>query len=178
MDILLKFREKLPLVREWVDGTVSQYRNEARTTNSYSFHNFSQYFSEETLSSTKIVEMDKVPVPPLSSLGISELADFEKDPKEYDGITLLNTCFLKKEVAERPELHFHELVHIVQWQILGIDTFLMVYGICLLKFGYWNSPLEVMARKSTDLFQKKEPVFNIETLVHSEVNELLSFLQL
>ncbi len=178
MDILLKFKEKLPLVREWVDDTVAHYQKEARTVNSYSFHNFSQYFSEKTLSSAKIVEMDKVPVPPLSSLGISELADFEKDPKEYDGITLLDTCFLKKEAAERPELHFHELVHIVQWQILGIDTFLMVYGICLLKFGYWNSPLEVMARKFTDLFQKRGPVFNIETLVRSEVNELLSFLQL
>ena len=178
MDILLKFKEKLPLVREWVDETVAHYRNEARNTNSYSFHNFSLYFSEETLSSTKIVEMDKVPVPPLSSLGIPVLVDFENDPKEYDGITLLNTCFLRKDAAGRPELHFHELVHIVQWQILGIDTFLMIYGIGLLKFGYWNSPLEVMARKYTDLFQKKEPVYNVETLVRSEVNELLSFLKL
>ncbi len=178
MDILLKFKEKLPLVREWVDCTVTQYRNEARTTNSYSFHNFSQYFSEKTLCSTKIVEMDKIPVPPLSSLGISELVDFEKDPKDYDGITLLDTCFLRKNAAGRAELHFHELVHIVQWQILGIDTFLMVYGIGLLKFGYWNSPLEVMARKHTDLFKKKEPVFNVETLVRSEVSELLSILKL
>ncbi len=173
MDILLKFKEKLPFIRKWVDDTVAQYQNEARTTNSYSFHNLSQYFSEETLSSAKIVEMDKVPVPPLSSLGISELVNFEKDPKEYDGITLLNTCFLRKVAAERPELHFHELVHIVQWQILGVDTFLMVYGIGLLKFGYWNSPLEVMARKYTDLFQENEPVFSVPTLVRYEVNEIL-----
>ncbi|KHE90290.1 MAG: hypothetical protein K8F52_16915 [Candidatus Scalindua rubra] len=178
MDILLKFKEKLPLVREWVDETVAQYQNEARTTSSYSLRNLSQYFLEETLSSAKIVEMDKVPVPPLSSIGISELVNFEKDPKEYDGITLLNTCFLRKVAAKRPELHFHELVHIVQWQILGVDTFLMVYGIGLLKFGYWKSPLEVMARKYTDLFQENEPVFNVETLVRSEVNELLALLKL
>lgn len=43
------------------------------------------------------------------------------------------------------ELHFHELVHVVQWARLGVDNFLLAYGLGLLLSGYAQSPLEQMA---------------------------------
>jgi hypothetical protein len=62
----------------------------------------------------------------------------------FDGITFDNTYFLRRGL-ERESLHFHELVHVIQWQHLGIDRFLLAYGIGLAQFGYQSSPLEKMA---------------------------------
>ena len=42
-------------------------------------------------------------------------------------------------------LHFHELVHIVQWARLGVDNFLLAYGLGFILGGYEQSPLEQMA---------------------------------
>jgi len=62
----------------------------------------------------------------------------------FSGITFRDTFFLQQgETSE--SLHFHELVHIVQWERLGVDNFLLAYGLGLLSFGYERSPLEQIA---------------------------------
>jgi hypothetical protein len=62
----------------------------------------------------------------------------------FDGITFKDTFFLKQG-CDSEAVHFHELVHVVQWARLGIDNFLLAYGFGLLSFGYAQSPLEKMA---------------------------------
>jgi len=37
------------------------------------------------------------------------------------------------------------LVHVIQWERLGVDDFLLAYGAGLMQFGYRDSPLEKMA---------------------------------
>jgi len=37
------------------------------------------------------------------------------------------------------------MVHVVQWERLGIDNFLLAYGTGLLQYGFRDSPLEEMA---------------------------------
>jgi hypothetical protein len=62
----------------------------------------------------------------------------------FDGITFKDTFFLQHG-CESEAVHFHELVHVVQWSRLGVDNFLLAYGFDLLSFGYARSPLEQMA---------------------------------
>jgi len=62
----------------------------------------------------------------------------------FEGITFKDTFFLQQG-RESEELHFHEMVHVVQWARLGVDNFLLAYGFGLLSFGYAQSPLEQMA---------------------------------
>lgn len=129
-----------------------------------------QYFSEELLTSTKVVAIDRVPIPPLSSMGLSRFAEFERG--DFDGITYLDTFFVKRRSATAERLHFHELIHVVQWRILGPETFLATYAAGLETFGYRESPLEVMAYKAESAFCQSDKIFDAEKLVAEQLNRV------
>ena len=60
---------------------------------------------------------------------------------------------MKKYVADEG-LYFHELMHVVQWRMLGPERFLAAYADGLEKFGYRNSPLEAMAYDAQAAFAR------------------------
>jgi len=62
----------------------------------------------------------------------------------WDGVTYKGTFFVRAG-QQTESLYFHELVHVVQWERLGVDNFLLAYAIGLLQHGYQQSPLEQMA---------------------------------
>jgi hypothetical protein len=62
-------------------------------------------------------------------------------------------------------LHFHELVHVVQWRILGPERFLWAYADGLERFGYRNSPLEVVAYDLQERFDAGVKPFDVEAEV-------------
>ena len=157
VDLLL---QKLPLVKQWINMILTTHAAYARPILDYGFQEIPKYFSQETLASAKVVVVEKVPMPPLSQIGLSQLGDFEKG--DYLGVTYLDTYFLLAQEARNESTHFHELCHIVQWKYLGLDKFLVAYAVGLLQHGYRNSPLEVMAYEYQQLFEKKISPFNIE----------------
>jgi hypothetical protein len=69
------------------------------------------------------------------------------------GITFMDTFFVKQG-RESETLCFHELVHVVQWERLGVDNFLLTYGLGFIQAGYENSPLEKMACSLQNLFEE------------------------
>src|SRR3989442_2154160 len=71
---------------------------------------------EEPQPPGKFLIRDRFPVPPLSSWGLTQFASFERgDP---DGITYVDTCFLKPHQSKNEAIHFHELIHVIQWRVL------------------------------------------------------------
>jgi hypothetical protein len=112
------------------------------------------------LTSAKVVLVDQLPIPPLSSWGLTRFADFERG--NFNGITYLNTFFIQDELRNE-EIHFHELIHVVQWRILGPEQFLRLYADGLERFGYRNSPLEKMAYDAEASFTAKE-IFDAEEM--------------
>jgi hypothetical protein len=64
--------------------------------------------------------------------------------RSFDGITFKDTFFVRED-RQSESLHFHELVHVVQWARLGPDKFLLAYAVGLAQLGYEKSPLEQMA---------------------------------
>jgi hypothetical protein len=64
--------------------------------------------------------------------------------RSFAGITFKDTYFIQTGEASE-SLHFHELVHVAQWKVLGVDNFLRAYGAGLVMYGYEDSPLEKMA---------------------------------
>jgi hypothetical protein len=83
-------------------------------------------FSANTLTSATVVLVDQLPIPPLSSWGLTRFADFERGT--FNGITYLNTFFLKRGELRNEVIHFHELIHVIQWRILGPENFLRLYA--------------------------------------------------
>jgi len=116
------------------------YKTLARPVTAKNFKRLPLYFSKTQIEAAKFVVVNRVPVPPLSSMGLSRFNEFERG--DYDGITYLDTYFLKRAGADDESLHFHEMIHLVQWRLLGAEFFLAMYAGGLEKFGYRNSPLE------------------------------------
>jgi hypothetical protein len=109
-------------------------------------------------------------VPPLSAIGLNQFTAFENG--NYDGITFLDTFFVKHHRAADESLHFHELIHVVQWRLLGPERFLAAYAAGLEVYGYRNSPLEVMAYDAQAAFDQNARPFDAEKLVAEKLKDL------
>ncbi len=166
--------EKIPLINDWIDKTLAQYAEQSKPVEAFGFDRLPMYYTRDLLASAKVVVADKVPVPPLSQLGLSEFSDFEMG--NYDGITFKNVYFVTSKQAENESLHFHELVHVVQWKILGAQEFLRAYALGLLQFGYRNSPLEAMAYNHQTSFESVRQPYNVERRIDNELMNLRSAL--
>jgi hypothetical protein len=141
-DIIQRFHTALPAVRRWIDDFIDKHADRARAVGTLGFVRLSVCFPQELLESAKVVSVPHVPFPPVDTFGLPELAYMQH--MASSGITFKDTFFLRQG-HESESLHFHELVHVVQWARLGADNFLLAYGFGLYRFGYEESPLEHMA---------------------------------
>jgi hypothetical protein len=137
---------------------------------SLNFPRLPRYFSPATLTSAKVVAVKIVPLPPLTALGLGQFAGFEH--MDAIGITYFVTFFVQANLADDERLHFHELVHVVQWSHLGPERFLAVYADGLQRFGYRDSPLEAIAYRPDGLFQRGGEPFSVEQIVGRELKSL------
>ena len=64
------------------------------------------------------------------------------------------------------------MIHIIQWRLLGTEQFLAIYADGLERFGYRDSPLEVMAYNAEATFRQSGPPFNAENLVAEQLRYL------
>jgi len=83
-----------------------------------------------------------------------------------------HAIFLKRTRASDEQLHFHELIHVVQWRLMGPERFLKLYADGLEKFGYWDSPLERMAYSAASEFRRSKQGFDAQRLVLRELTQL------
>src|ERR1035437_4776779 len=153
----------LPIVLNWIQQTLYDHARERRAVSSFKFPRLPHYFSEGLLNTASVVPCDRLPVPPLSALGLPEFADFESQP--ISGITYRDTYFVWRADATDESLHFHELVHVVQWQVLGPKDFLLLYAAGLAESGYRDCRLEAMASDHQDRFDAGDPPYSVEAEV-------------
>jgi hypothetical protein len=161
---------KLPIVRQWIDTVLSAYAREARPIVSYRFPRLAAFYSRRLLSSARVVEVARVPFPPLRRLGITQLARLERG--SYAGLTLGDTYFIRSDAAQDESVHAHELVHVIQWQLLGRETFLKSYAAGVLRCGYRDSPLEAMAYRLQDEFEAGGAGGDFEARIRAELASL------
>ncbi|MGC1688464.1 MAG: hypothetical protein WA756_00755 [Pseudolabrys sp.] len=102
-----EFQKFYPALLGWIDITLRAHAGNTQTVISRGFPRLPLYFSADTLASAKVVLVDKLPIPPLSSWGLTRFADFERG--NFDGITYLNTFFIKRDELRNEAIHFHEL---------------------------------------------------------------------
>ena len=117
-----------------------------------------------------VVENVSVPMPPLTALGLRQFAEFEH--ADNSGVTYLDTYFVKRDRADDEALHFHELIHVIQWSLLGPERFLGTYAAGLETFGYRDSPLEAMAFDAEAAFAQATEAFDAESLVAEKLRRI------
>ena len=158
-----EFAKFYPPLIAWIRNMLTASAPAAQTVASRGFSRLPIYFTEKTLASAKVVLVDPLPMPPLSSIGLARFADFERG--NFDGITYIDTFFLKPPQSNNETTYFHELVHVIQWRLLGPDRFLFLYANGLECFGYRQSPLEAMAYNAETAFASSTAIFNVEKMV-------------
>jgi hypothetical protein len=164
-----EFRAAFPLIAGWIQSILTRHATKAVSVASLGFSRLLDYYDAELLDSSRAVVIAKVPMPPLSEMGLDRFHDFEQ--MEAAGITYLNTYFVRADHARDESLHFHELVHVIQWRLLGPEDFLRLYADGLERLGYRKSPLERIAYRLQHRFEREAQPFSVEAVCRKLIGE-------
>lgn len=168
-------QQKLPEVRLWIDRTLAAHADQARPVASIGFPRLGSYYSAALLASARVIPVAHVPAPPLASMGLIGFDGFEQ--LDSIGITFLSSFFVRHGREGDESLHFHELVHVIQWQHLGPERFIMAYAIGHLRCGgYRTNPLEVMAYVLQACFDHHASGFDVAAVVRTELDQVVPVL--
>lgn len=158
--IVNQFKPLLPLVLDWIDNYNQTNAHLAVPVENLDFPRLKNYFSNDRLTNTKVVKTDEIKMPPLSQLGFPNLHHLENI--KIPGITYIDTFYLAPEIQDCESAYFHELVHVIQWDVLGPRKFLKIYFLYFMMSGYIDSPLEKMAYELQKEFDQNRPIPDLE----------------
>jgi hypothetical protein len=154
-DIFQRLQSALPRVEVWIDRLLEQNAASASRLDLLRFARLSLYWPKDLLQKVRVVLASPVPFPPVSQYGLPEFAAIMGN---ISGITFRDMFFIDLAAEASEATHFHELVHVVQWNALGPSDFLLTYAAGLMQFRYENSPLERMAYDLQGKFERGEPI--------------------
>lgn len=129
-------------IEKWIDDTNSHFFDKRQSCAQFS-KEFAGFYSTEFLSNAYFVVVDSIPKPDFPELQDIGINDFLAIVPR--GITYKNTYYLIPSAANNLRVHFHELVHVAQWQHLGAPTFIQRYMAEIQRVGYADSPFEKCA---------------------------------
>ena len=155
-------------IENWIDQTLNDFSNRTVPCDQL-LTQFAGYYPSDFLSKSYFVVIDEIPMPDFPELREAGLGGF-LDMK-MDGVTYKNTYFIKTVHQNNFELHFHELVHVLQWQYLGAQRFISRYIEEMQKYGYRDAPLEKMAYDLGDHFSKNGEPLDIPSYVQQKIGD-------
>ena len=133
--------------RQWIRTSQATHRHGGRMLTEDEMQALGTFFQAPLLTRVRVAEVAVIENPPfyadLQRLGMRIPLDFTN----MAGITFDNTIVVSAQVGQGIpwiRLLFHELVHVVQYSILGIDEFINQYVVGWAANGqsYENIPLE------------------------------------
>jgi hypothetical protein len=137
-------------VRSWILEQRKLHLPAARRLTQAESSSLSSYFEASTLSLALIAVVSHLENPPFRDEALALLAqngmELDFDLSDMAGITLVD-CILVRQDARQPGLLFHEMVHVAQYQALGVERFseLYVAGLARAGFVYERNPFEEIA---------------------------------
>lgn len=156
----------LKQIEEWI-RQVNQSHAPQRQSCSRFEEPFSGFYSPGFLNSAYFVVVDQIPKPDLPGLRAAGLGDFID--MDVAGITYDDTYYVQRSVANELRLHFHELVHVVQWRQLQPLGFITRYLDEIQAHGYNDAPLEKMAYRLDGHYQANGKSLDVEDYVRTNL---------
>ena len=151
-DLLRRVVDALPLMERWMDALHAAHLRDSVAARELRLPRLFDHFPARVLDETRAVTLSDLPFPPVSAYRLPEFEPMARTP--MTGITFGNMYFVRPEASEG--VHFHELVHVVQWDALGVPDFLLTYAVGLVQHGYARSPLEAIAFELQERFERME----------------------
>lgn len=161
-DQLKRLNSLLPQVRAWVESTRAEYSAASQPVASLGFARLPQYFTRELLDATRVTTVTRIPFPPIVDLGLIEFADIAQ--MGLSAITFGDLIFVHQSLKTET-VHFHELLHVVQWRTLGVEKFMLAYATGIMQYGYAQSPLEALVYDLQSQFNRSEAIADVESSV-------------
>jgi hypothetical protein len=162
-----EFRRLISDVQRWISQTLAAHKAMMQPVAAARFDRLKAYYPAPVLQRVQRVIVDRCPVPPLAVTGIPQLAEIEN--WDIKGIPWQNTIFIRRDLADWEGVHFHELLHIVQWNCLGTNRYLTAWAIGTLTRGYRDNPLEEMAFRHQSRFESEEASYDVVREVSAEI---------
>ena len=153
-------------IEKWVHeiNNHHKYKRKSCALFAESFHGF---YSFDFLDSAYFVVTNHIPKPDFPELreeGLGDLID-----KDFEGITYDDTYYVKTAAADELRLHFHELVHVLQWRTLTPQVFIRRYIQEIQDFDYEGAPLEKMAYALDAHYQRGGPQLDVAKYVREHL---------
>ena len=155
------------MVRTWIDSVRATHAGAGEPVAAVGFPRLGDYFADSTLS-VRAVAVTKIPFPPLADWGLLELVDLSR--MALSAVTYVDLILVHQSLRTE-RVHFHELVHTLQWRTLGVDRFLLTYGAGVMQHGYARSPLEAIAYDLQSQFDRGVAIPDLEAIVTSHALE-------
>ena len=156
------------MVRAWVDTVRIQHAASLQPVASAGYPRLAQYFSDHLLQTARVSTVTRIPFPPIVDLGLIEFADIAQ--MGLSAITFDDMIFVHQSFNTET-VHFHELVHVVQWRTLGVDTFMLTYAVGVLQHGYAHAPLEAIAYDLQSQFNRGGSLGDVEATIVAHAKE-------
>ncbi|MFH1624829.1 MAG: hypothetical protein ABID54_06705 [Pseudomonadota bacterium] len=157
---------------EWAYEQRSLHLPHARPLSGEERSRLNGYFEKKILDLTRIVSLDRISNPgfyrELTKSGIP----IPLDLTQAAGFALIDYVLIRKGLFSVPLMAistiFHEMVHVVQVDILGPRKLIELYVDSLLRDEYRNVPFERQAYDLTDRFVQGGPPFPVRAIVEEE----------
>jgi len=162
-----QFGRLLSEVKKWIVHTLAEHDPQKQPVAAAQFEKLEGYYPADVLQRTQRVIVDRCPVPPLVAFGIPELAEIEN--WDLKGVPWENTIFIRRDLADWDVVHFHELLHIVQWQCMGTDRYLTAWAVGTITRGYRDNPLEEMAFRHQLRYETENTPYDVVKEVTAEI---------
>lgn len=161
--------------RDWILAQRAEHRPRAEPILAAACPVLEPFFGPEVLDRARCRAVPRIDDPPFlteaGALGVPQTIDFP----QMAGITFQDTILLSQAqpVTNPIGLLFHELVHVVQYDVLGVDEFAWRYvrGFAAAGFDYYAIPLERAAYECQARFEA-DP--RAPFSVHDEVRRRLA----
>ena len=157
----------IPKFEEWLYQQREIHLTRASPLSSQERRRVDGYFEKKTLDLTRVAIVDQIPNPAfydeLRERGIPIPMDFTSAV----GFTLID-CVLLRKGFELIATLFHEMVHVVQVDLLGIKRLLELYLNDLIKNGYRDVLFERQASDLTARFTCGES-FSVREILEKEL---------
>jgi hypothetical protein len=132
----------LPQIEQWIDNLRAQHLLKSISASDVGFPRLAAHFPMPLLKATRVASVGTIPFPPVSVYGLPEFDAMARMP--LVGITFRDMYFVQPSF-ETEGVQFHELIHVVQWKVLGVREFLLAYALGVVQCEYEKSPLEAIA---------------------------------
>ena len=167
-DPISRFRSRLPDLRTWIEMTVAEHAS--GSVSPADFPRLAPFMGRDLADRARYVVVPALPKPPLVEWGFEEFRSFQE--MTTGAVTYGSTYFITPDVAGDEATHFHELVHVVQWEYIGFDRFALTYALGLLFCGYRDSLLEAIAYDHEARFRMGVAPYDVPSSVMRQIQAM------